>query len=358
MKLRLFLYIFFLVQIAGRAPAVELSGKIKINNDWHPEVFLASINNPEDLFVASPDFLLASALLNADGTFVFNNLELPDDPRFYRLYLVKNLFSPSDIINSGNRSIIHLIIDDNSNVVVEATLGQTSISDVIIMGSGYSSQNLEFDKELESRLLQLDGKQSKAQKEFIKLGIDNYIRAYVDSCENALNGLYALYHIEEKEPDFLRNSNFYFEFQEKLQSQFPNSLYTEKYDELLENLVGFRELVCEIPGVTPKWKDAVILIESGVIVVLLLLLSLNAVKRKNGTSKQRNPKPQELYQKLTNKEQEILKLVAGAKSNKEIALLLFIELSTVKTHLNSIYKQLKVQNRKEASAFYHQLNKK
>lgn len=55
---------------------------------------------------------------------------------------------------------------------------------------------------------------------------------------------------------------------------------------------------------------------------------------------------------LTNKEIEILQLIAQGKSNKEIACVNFIELSTVKTHINNIYCKLEVKNRKEAVARY------
>lgn len=43
---------------------------------------------------------------------------------------------------------------------------------------------------------------------------------------------------------------------------------------------------------------------------------------------------------LTQREQEVLKLVAQAKTNKEIAEELFISNTTVHSHLNSIYKKL------------------
>ena len=51
---------------------------------------------------------------------------------------------------------------------------------------------------------------------------------------------------------------------------------------------------------------------------------------------------------LTQKEKEILQLISDGKSNKEIASLLFIELSTVKTHINKIYSKIGVSNRREA----------
>jgi DNA-binding CsgD family transcriptional regulator len=52
---------------------------------------------------------------------------------------------------------------------------------------------------------------------------------------------------------------------------------------------------------------------------------------------------------LSEREKEVLRKIMEGKSNKQIADELFIELSTVKTHINKIYKTLKVSNRKEAS---------
>ena len=51
---------------------------------------------------------------------------------------------------------------------------------------------------------------------------------------------------------------------------------------------------------------------------------------------------------LTTREKEILSLVARGSSNSEIAKKLFVREVTVKTHLNSIYKKLKVTSRVQA----------
>ncbi|SFE40584.1 response regulator transcription factor [Thermoflexibacter ruber] len=51
---------------------------------------------------------------------------------------------------------------------------------------------------------------------------------------------------------------------------------------------------------------------------------------------------------LSPREIEVLVLIKEGLSNKEIAEKLFISLSTVKTHINNIYKILEVKNRREA----------
>lgn len=58
---------------------------------------------------------------------------------------------------------------------------------------------------------------------------------------------------------------------------------------------------------------------------------------------------------LTSKETEVLELIVQGKANKEIAALLFVEISTVKTHINNIYNKLSVTNRKEARLKYAEI---
>jgi DNA-binding NarL/FixJ family response regulator len=54
------------------------------------------------------------------------------------------------------------------------------------------------------------------------------------------------------------------------------------------------------------------------------------------------------YPELTNKENEILDLVADGFGNKEIADKLFVSVNTVRTHIYRIYEKLHVHNRIEA----------
>jgi LuxR family maltose regulon positive regulatory protein len=65
---------------------------------------------------------------------------------------------------------------------------------------------------------------------------------------------------------------------------------------------------------------------------------------------------QSLVDSLTNRELEILELLAQRLSNKEIAAKLFISHGTVKTHLNNIYRKLTVTGRLEAVEKAYTLN--
>lgn len=74
---------------------------------------------------------------------------------------------------------------------------------------------------------------------------------------------------------------------------------------------------------------------------------------------ERDHMPQEylLHDDLTNRETEILQLIAQGLSNQEIADECFITLKTVKTHVSNILSKLDVSDRTQATiyAFKHNL---
>ena len=59
----------------------------------------------------------------------------------------------------------------------------------------------------------------------------------------------------------------------------------------------------------------------------------------------------EVFADLTDREREVLKLVASAKSNKEIAEELFISEKTVKNHISNILFKLQANDRTEAALY-------
>ena len=55
--------------------------------------------------------------------------------------------------------------------------------------------------------------------------------------------------------------------------------------------------------------------------------------------------PQELlYSKLSNREREVFQMIAEGQSSKEISEILFVSISTVKTHRSNIMQKLKMKN--------------
>ncbi|MDN3956143.1 response regulator [Sporolactobacillus laevolacticus] len=74
-------------------------------------------------------------------------------------------------------------------------------------------------------------------------------------------------------------------------------------------------------------------------------------------ARMKNKQSRPLHDELTNREMEVLLLMARGKSNQEIADELFIALKTVKVHVSNILSKLEVQDRTQAViyAFQHNL---
>lgn len=93
-----------------------------------------------------------------------------------------------------------------------------------------------------------------------------------------------------------------------------------------------------------------------------LLARMEAVLRRSRRNLQSNLSKDltftstESLQTLTSREKEVLKLAAYGDNNKKIAEKLVLSEVTVKSHMNSIFKKLKVKNRTQAVLLAMQIN--
>ena len=346
MKKIFFISFLFLLKFSF---AYEIKGTLKIARQWQPVIYLASINAPEDLFVASPEFIINSGTIDSNGNFLLKGDDLPEDRRFYRLYLVQNSFAAVEFYSQPVCNFMHLIANNNDKIEITNENPDDIFGTVLFRGSEENQTLHSFENEYYRKKIQLDKGSTKSKRDFLNIRLNNFIRDFTNSCNDPLFGLFALYHIEDKETDFLRNSEFYFNFQERMINSYPNSPYTRSYNELLDELTGFRDLVCKIPQLSPPWKNWVIGIETVLILLLLAMLLFRKKKTKKSNSTE-NP-----FLLLSDKELQILETMADGKANKEIAAALFIELSTVKTHINNINKKLGTSNRQEIISLYNQM---
>jgi len=91
--------------------------------------------------------------------------------------------------------------------------------------------------------------------------------------------------------------------------------------------------------------------------ILPALLVLSAYLKKQLREHPNLPKDQSCLEqvytqyKISSREQEVIAQVSKGRTNSEIADDLYISLSTVKMHINSIYRKLNIKNRVQLSNF-------
>lgn len=77
-------------------------------------------------------------------------------------------------------------------------------------------------------------------------------------------------------------------------------------------------------------------------------LLINELQNKNT---EKDGKLESKLLELSHRQKEVFNLILNGKSNKEIMAELHIELSTLKTHINQIYKILGIKSRNETKIF-------
>ena len=319
----------------------RIEGKVNLGEEWQPQIYLAIIEHLSDYYRTSPELIVNTGLINADGTFVIEGDELPENQRFYRLYLMKEQNTEFDAclyMGRDDHNFIHIILDNDDQLSIKADssyyapFGNYTIEgtaenylmrelSMMVYPSFYFYQ-IKFPTEL--RL---------SQEKLL-----NNLLAFSDTCSYAIVALAAITNTD-MERYYEEHKAFYKRFGNRLVQEMPDAAYTQDYLRKISLYTGTTNKV-------PSWIYLIIAIQA----IVIAYLFFDNVKLK----KQQHIKEDQLLEKmesratLTAKEQEILELIAIGKSNKEIASSLFIELSTVKTHINKIYTKLKVSNRKEA----------
>jgi len=143
----------------------------------------------------------------------------------------------------------------------------------------------------------------------------------------------------------LKETTYYTDLLSKLKENYPNSTYTKQYEtELKSDLYIVSNALNNDKKSTFNYK---------LLFWVLFLISIGFniwlyVKSK----RKKNKKQIEAKEQLTKQEQVILDLILANHTNKDIANTLFISVSTVKTHINNLYKKLNVNSRDELKSLF------
>ena len=348
MIIRFFHTIFFLVCIFSFANAqYTIKGRVNVSEEWQPKIFMASVNKLSDYYQSGAYMIVNKASVAPDGSFILQGDNLPNEKKFYRLYLMKKLNTDYDAclyVDGEDHNFVHVLLGKDEAVeIIADTTSTAPFGSFKIRGSKENQMmrtlsNIVFPSIYVSKVI-FPGEQ--------KLNADNLqanLKTFIDTCQSTHVSLAAI-NTTDFDRHFEKDKEFYQAFGERLKKDMPKASYTKDYIRKL------RYYSNEDDAALPFWVLGLIGILSG-IVIAMVLRNRNLQKQINQLENKINTpttKPQPaLSDILTQKEKQILQLIGEGKSNKEIASQLFVELSTVKTHINKLYSKIGASNRKEA----------
>jgi DNA-binding CsgD family transcriptional regulator len=300
-----------------------ISGHVNIDTTiWTPVVYMSLIDNFDKMNSMTYEMIIDKASIDTLGNFSFNTQYLPKDDHLYRIHIARRNDPPATLTIGGKDENHVFFIANRQSKILLNDVGTTDfLKDIIV--DGYSpNKNFREINEISNFIDSTGITNSIIKIDLIRNAINEKLRFYADTCTNPLVSLYALYK-SQFDKNYPINQQYYNKFLKKWKNE--KSTY----------FVEFRKI---IPLDQDNNRFIVFLI--GVAGIIFGFTSCLAYFKL--LNKDQNP-----LRDLSVQERKIFALIMDGKSNKEISEILMISLSTVKSHVNSIYSKLGINSRKD-----------
>ena len=309
-------------------------------------IYLSIIEDYRKFGRISMEQILKKTTTDSLGYFSFRGNNLNDDNRIYRIHLddCSDASSNSEHFFGScefSKSIL-FIANNNDTITFPTSFANEALCEITSTNSK-SSTFLDIDVLKEEMAFDFNDFRSDANRKLNSKKWFSTLQDFGENLDEPLAELYIFNFLSDKRNDtynyYLKDiskTNYYNELGERLISKYPDAAFTNLY---LNEIAIDQHLT---NGNTSKSN----LLKWLLLALLLLSISLNVyfVFKQRNTS--RNLQNDSLA-KLTEQEHNIVQQILENKTNKEIAAAMFISISTVKTHINNVYKKLEVSSRDE-----------
>lgn len=314
-------------------------------------VYLSLVENYRKSSRVYLDQIIQKTKADSTGHFVFSGSQLSKQNRIYRIHVDgcdnqapnTNHFlracpqTESLLFIASNTDSLNLPLGNNDQAfceILSSNPASTLLLEIESLKEDMIFDFMDYDSEL-SRSINF----KKWFAQFQEFGVSTnepLAELYIyDFLSDRTNETYATY-LEE-----LPSNPYYKELLTRLQQKYSQSKMGIQYD---------KELQSDLALVAPE-SDTSSYFNSSYLIFPTLVLVLAAIgyyvqnKRKSVTGNV-------ALESLTTQERKIMDAMLDGKSNKEIAAHFYISVSTVKTHINSIYKKLGLSSRTEIRTVY------
>ncbi|MCR9229021.1 MAG: helix-turn-helix transcriptional regulator [Flavobacteriaceae bacterium] len=339
--MRFFFLSLFLIQAPVLLGQYHFSGQVSAENNGN-SIYLSLVEDYRKSGRVYLDQIVQKSEVDSLGHFSFEGNNLNDQNRIYRIHLdgCSDNTGGNHFLGRCNNSKNVLFIANNKDTVGFPTSFEDQSLCTISSTNPKSDLLLEIDGLKEHMAYDFADYPSEAKK---KLNLDKWFLALHNFGKEANEPLAELYiydFLSDKRNetfrfylDDLTSNDYYEDLSARLKNTYPQAEFTQQYQAEIttdEDLASFSR------PQSSKWNRTIIALLA---VSLLGNIAFFFGKRKNNTS--------QLLDKLTPQEQKIVDLILQNKTNKEIANELFVSVSTIKTHINNLYKKLDITSREE-----------
>lgn len=308
-----------IIPLYGQKINGSISGKLGLDKSWSSTIYLSHISTFDDLYLMSNEMIVAKTVIDSLGYFNFNIDFLPMEENLFRLHIVKKDDTPATLI-IGGRDENHLFLTANRSTAVYLETKSTypPFKNVVFKNS---KENASFQHitDLLFRADSLASESSASKRLLIEKQLEKDLFQIADTSTHMLVSLYAIFK-NRALSNYADHEDFY-------------KSYVKKWDN--KNSVYFNSFKKQIPDNTSHYSTVIIALAS-----LSVLTLIGFGIGKYGLRRTNNIK------NLSVQERKIYTMLQQGASNQEISDHFNIGLSTVKSHVSSIYSKLNVKSRK------------
>jgi DNA-binding CsgD family transcriptional regulator len=309
-------------------------------------IYLSIIEDYRKLGRISMEQILKKTTTDTLGNFNFEGNNLIDENRIYRIHLddcPETSSNSEHFFGSCENSKSILFIANNNDTITFPTSFDNEALCEITSTNNQSAVLLEIDMMKEQMAFDFNDFRSDANRKLNSKKWFSTFQNFGKSIDEPLAELYIFNFLSDKRNETysyykkdITNTDYYTGLGERLTSKYLNAPFTELY---ISEIAIDQQLAKNKNPEHSIWKWLV----SSLLALSIFLNIFLVIRQKRLAKNMQNNS----LEKLTEQEQNIAQEILKNKTNKEIASDMFISVSTVKTHINNLYKKLNVNSREE-----------
>jgi len=289
---------------------IEITGNLQLDSTWAREIFLSEIPSFQQMFTASNQLIVAGANLDEMGSFKLAYTPQHNEEKLYRVQIHKKLDPVSTITIGGvDENHIFIIAEGGDQLNFDYQSGFALFRNAKIIGNEH---NL-----LVQEVIDLVNNQTELKREEVK----SRLIEIAGTTDSECIAWFAAHNVFGLSADQRKSLN-----------------------KILENLPGDSTYAASLNSSYKSESNLLFFIP--IFVGFILLFGWKVYPELIRKLDQKK-----IYSKLSSQEMKVMGMVVKGHSNKEIASNLYIELSTVKSHVNSIYSKLNLSARKQTKRY-------